>query len=94
MEHTRLLLQTFLEVTVPLAIADLARQGGPQRWHYEQARAFGATLGEQGDQILFRGPETGALVGRLAQALAVLSFVPGGVHFLDRHWQGHAEDAP
>src|SRR6266850_6886520 len=51
-----------LAVAVPLALQDLAAQGGPTRRHWEAAQAWRAVLASKGDQILFRGKETATLV--------------------------------
>jgi len=81
-----------LAVAVPLALQDLAAQGGPTRRHWEAAQAWRAVLASKGDQILFRGKETATLVAQLARVLAVLAYVPGGVRFGPHHWA--AEEGP
>jgi len=75
------LLSAHLSLTVPLAIGDLQARGGPTKTDLEFAAAFGATLAHKGDVLLYRGKrgEAADLVSRLARALAVLAFQPGGV---------------
>lgn len=87
MPETNHPLYAFLECTVPLAIADIERRGGPDNADWEQARAFADTLGEQGDQLLYRDQATARLASQLARALAVLAFVPGGVTVGPLRWE-------
>jgi hypothetical protein len=50
-------------------------------------------LAEKGDVLLFGSKQKGQaadLFNRLARAIAVLSFCPGGVHLFGRHWQAPA----
>ncbi len=75
------LLDIHLACCVPLAIDDLQRRGGPLESDFQDARDFASELGSKGDQILYRGPETKALVSRLARSLATLAFCPGGARF-------------
>ena len=68
---------------VPLRIADLRRHGGPADEDFLRASAICTALGEHGDALLFpsakRG-ETAKMFNDFSQALAVMAFVPGGVH--------------
>lgn len=80
------LLGMHLEVTVPMAIQDLTARGGPSESDFEAARKFAGDLGGKGDQILYRGPETAALVAALARHMAVLAWVPGGIEFCGVRW--------
>jgi hypothetical protein len=80
--NTQDLLRVSLSAAVPLRIIDLYEQGGPDVTAIEEARAFGKQLAAKGDLLLYRSRregETAALFNGLAQALAVLSFLPGGV---------------
>jgi hypothetical protein len=84
-------LPAFLEMAVPLEILRLRQEGGPTDADLERARTLVQPLLERGDVLLFgRGKpgEAGALAGRLANAIAVLSFAPGGVRVFGQHWIG------
>ena len=85
---TDALLRTALAAAVPLWIHDL--QGTP--WDVLQARApvCAQVIAEHGDDILYASRVKGATAkafNALAEALAVLSFVPGGVTFLGLHFE-------
>jgi len=82
-------LTTMLGVAVPLIIADLAAGGGPTDADLEAARAFGPDLAARGDVLLYGGKpgEAGELANRLAHAVAVLAFCPGGVTVFGEHWE-------
>jgi hypothetical protein len=84
-------LYDWLALAVPLALGELAAQGGPTRRHWEAAQRWGVTLAEKGDQILYRDKETAALASTLARTLAVLAYAPGGVRFGPHHWEADAE---
>lgn len=87
------LLRMHLEFTVPMCLAEYQAQGGPTIRDYERARAFGIRLAAEGDQLLYRGkPGVAAtLVAQLADALAILSYCPGGVTFLGTKWESQIE---
>lgn len=75
-------LPDFLALVVPFKIIELKRRGGPSDEELEQAREFAATLGEKGDILLYRSErkgETELLFNQLARAIAVGSFLPGGI---------------
>lgn len=83
--HTEALLSTNLSAAVPLWVLTFYELGGPDAAAIEQARAFGHTLAEKGDRLLYRSTkegETAELFNGLAKSLAVLSFLPGGVPFV------------
>ncbi len=87
-----------LALAVNLKILDLQRKGGPTSQQFEQAKAFGDTLAHKGDNILYRSPkrgETADLFNQLTAAIAICSFLPGGVKVLDRHFTGevHGNDS-
>jgi hypothetical protein len=83
------LLGGMLEVAVPLRIAEIERAGGPSEQDLAEARSFAPTLGEKGDVLQFGGRkgEAADLFNRLARALAVLAFCPGGVTFLGTRYE-------
>ena len=89
------LLAISLSAAVPLRIMELQRQGGPTEMDWRNAADFGQILAEKGDVLQFgygkRKPQAGEpsvadLFNRLAQALAVLAFIPGGVRVFGMHF--------
>ena len=81
-----------LSAAVPLHIMDLKARGGPTGTDYEEARAFGSVLAEQGDRLLFRATkkkdegQAASLFNRLARSLAVMAWLPGGSRFGELRW--------
>lgn len=57
----------------------------------EQRRTIAAEcaqiVGEKGDVLQFGGEGCAEAFNALAKGLALLSFSPGGVRFLGRHWR-------
>lgn len=93
---TPLLVET-LAVAVPRVLRQIQAQGGPTAWDMSQAREIGALLGAHGDVLLFGSPtqgEAAQLFTRLAHAVAVLAWMPGGVTILGHHWESPQEEPP
>lgn len=85
-----LLLRLTIGVAVPLLIADLKRIGGPTEYNMEQVRSYSHILGAEGDTILYKSNKKGQTARNtniLCEALAVLSFCPGGVTFAGLHFE-------
>lgn len=81
------LLGLSLDVAVPVAQEELGRMS----WAEVERVAAEAVdvVASKGDLILYRSTrpgETSAAFVALARGLAALSFAPGGVSFLGRHW--------
>ncbi|GHO76476.1 hypothetical protein KSD_42470 [Ktedonobacter sp. SOSP1-85] len=78
-----------LSAAVPLRVLALYERQGPDEKDLEAARQAGTLLASKGDRLLFgsqgRG-ETAKLFNHVAQALAVLSFAPGGVTCFGQHF--------
>lgn len=92
-EVTRHTLPIALAAAVPLWIYELQARGGPGLDDWDEAREFSQVLAEKGDKLLFRSEkegETAELFNRLAKALAVLAFAPGGVRAFGEHWEAKA----
>ncbi len=90
------LLRDTLAASVPFAMLDLERRGGPNDADYEEARAFGVTIATEGADILFRSRKRGVtarLMTQLIRALAVLAFSPGGVTVAGLHFDAGRADA-
>lgn len=85
-------LATTLELAVPLALWRLADRGGPSDDDWAQARDFAQVLAEHGDALLYQVTKgaypTRRLFVGLVHTLAVLAYVPGGVTFAGRRWDG------
>lgn len=88
-------MQTALEAAVPLWVMRLRSE----TWETLQKRCKECSqiVAEKGDIILFKSAkkgETAAAFNALAEGLAILSFCPGGVKFLDIHFENiHQETA-
>jgi hypothetical protein len=84
------LLALALAAAVPLRIAEYERGLGPQDWDRRRAKGFADVLAEKGDVLQYGGKkgEAAALFNRLADALAVMAFQPGGVRFCGTRYEG------
>lgn len=90
------LLRLTLATGVPIAMFDLALQGGPLEGDWARARAFALPLAAHGDDILFRSKRPGVtadLVAQLIRAVAVLAYAPGGVTTFGLHFDAGQPDA-
>ncbi len=82
---THTLLTMHLQVSVPLLI--IAFASGDRELNFNRPD-LAQTLAEHGDAILYRIPgKTAPAVNALSEALATMAFVPGGVRFLDLHFE-------
>jgi hypothetical protein len=91
-EGDTLLLAT-LQVGVPLRIADLKKNGAPDREEIDRVSIAWREHWEH-ELLLYKEPgrkgETKKLCALLIDTLAVLAFQPGGVRFTDEHWEAMA----
>ena len=81
-----------LEAAVPLHILQLQSKGGPSEADYAQMDEIGTLLGSKGDVLLFGSKQKGEaahIFNRIAYAIAVLSFCPGGVRAFNAHYDGN-----
>jgi hypothetical protein len=82
------LIRLTLETGVPFAIHDLQKQGGPDEWHFGEARAFAWDMGAHGDALLYRMKgETARMMDRLIECIAILAFLPGGITTFGLHFE-------
>lgn len=84
---TRVLLEGSLAASVPAWIEVLKDFELP--WILARAQVLAGRLAERGDIILFRSKKKGATADALnvlAEGLACLAFMPGGVRFLGMHF--------
>jgi hypothetical protein len=83
------LLPTALSAAVPLWINDLFQRGGLTLEDWQRLADLGQLLAAHGDALLFHSPkegETAQVFNALAEALALLAFLPGGVSFAGQHF--------
>ena len=91
------LLAISLSAAVPLWAMKMKARGGPTEEEQKRAGETGQLLAERGDRLLFRSRvpgETAELFNRTAEAIAVLSFCPGGVTLFGSHWETKLEEEP
>src|SRR5437879_5674399 len=82
-----------LSAAVPLRVLALYERQGPDENDLEAAHQVGTLLASKGDRLLFRSEvpgETADIFNQVAQALAVLSFAPGGVPCFGQHFDAEA----
>jgi hypothetical protein len=85
-------LPLFLQAMVPLLIAELTEAGGATDADLARVRGYVDDFNVDGDALLFRRKgKTGEMAGKLADALAVLAFQPGGVEFAGLHFEAQGE---
>jgi hypothetical protein len=88
LELKQALLKTSLQAAVPLWVATV-RGYSPDQYRERCQRAVNLIAGK-GDLILYRSKKTGGsseAFNALAEALAILSFAPGGVKLLGLHFE-------
>lgn len=88
-----------LGASVPFLIHDLVERGGPSSWEWSETKEYADVLAYQGDGLMFGGKkgEAATLFNRLAKAVAVLAFMPGGISMFGTHYEAHlraASDPP
>jgi hypothetical protein len=84
------LLPISLSAAVPLWVHGVYQRGGPLPEDWLRLSQIGHRLAEHGDLLLFGGSrpgETAELFNQLAEALAILSFLPAGVSFGHLHFE-------
>lgn len=86
LEHSQLAIA--LSASVPLCVAEFQQR--PWRELDAQRSEWVQMIAEHGDHILYRSKREGdsaKAFSALVQAIAFLSFAPGGVKLLGTHWQ-------
>ena len=81
-------LTTSLQVAVPLWQAQLKTV--PMDQLLVKVREAGQLIAENGDKLLYGSKvkgETATLFNKTAEAVAVLSFLPGGITLFGQHWE-------
>ncbi len=83
------LIQTHLQAHVPLEIARIEQRGGITEADVERARGYALDISAHGDALLFQTKgQSGQIMTKLAEGLAVLSYCPGGVTAFGLHFDG------
>lgn len=88
------LLKVHLQAAVPIRIAETKGMTFEERREHAQIAA--SIIAESGDNILFRSRKQGEsarAVNALVNALALLSYQPGGVTFMGLHFETLPADA-
>ena len=83
-------LGTALSVAVPLRIDEWKRKGGPAQADFEEIQDNCLEkLMERGDILLYGGGNKGEcanIFNQVANAIAIMSFLPGGIKIFGRMW--------
>lgn len=80
-------LMGMLEVAVPFWVVRWRERGPQSNWR-ERAQELSQVVAEKGDVLQYRSKkgESANAFNALAEAVALLSFVPGGVRFNGLRW--------
>jgi hypothetical protein len=70
---------SYLLTAVPLQMMALAAKGGPDDADRAAMAGYSRMLAEHGDDLLFGGKYGGGAAADLARAVALLSYLPGGI---------------
>lgn len=80
----------FLDTSVPIRVLALQEQGGPIQEDFKRIQGHDQLLGERGNFLWMKSKkkgETAKVANAVADAIAVLSFVPGGITLFGQHWE-------
>jgi hypothetical protein len=86
------LLTISLSAAVPLRIMKLIRDGGPSEADFERIKSYQEDLTTRGSDLYFRNTKNNATATRfnqVADAIAVMSFLPGGITTFGMHFDGN-----
>lgn len=89
------LLNLAIQASVTLYIEEIKRYGYIPDSLLTECREVGQELASNGDNLLYASRPTGKtakLFNRVARALAVLGFQPGGVNFLGCKWESKFDE--
>jgi hypothetical protein len=93
-ERSANLLSTSLSVAVPLRIHDMLQNGGPSDRDLARVRSYQSDLMERGADLFFlKAGATAERFNQVADALAVLSFSPGGITLFGQHYDSREVQA-
>jgi hypothetical protein len=92
-----LLAQT-LALAVPLIMSEISQRGGPTAEDYARVTSYVDDLTCHGDDLLYANRKPGETAHRfqqVAEAVAVLSFCPGGITVFGLHFEaGSSPEKP
>ena len=83
-------LEAFLDLSVHLRVLTLKEKGGPKKADLNRIKSYLTLLGEKGNFLWTKSPkkgDTAKVSNAVADAIAVLSFLPGGLDVFGRHWE-------
>lgn len=81
-------LRTFTLTWVPLIIEEYKRKGGPTQDDFIKAKSYAQEIAEHGDALVFKVKgKTGQMANIWLDAIAILSFLPGGVTIFEHHFE-------
>lgn len=93
MSDTYHILPDFVAFAVPLRIWDYKAKGGPAQTDFDRCQEYSSQLGAHGDALLFHVKgQTAAMMDILLDAIAILSFVPGGITIFGCHFEEVIDD--
>lgn len=85
------LCRTMLQVSVPWRILQFQERGGVTAEDFARVATYNDILaGEEGVYLLFRSPKPGVtarMFNLVSDAIAVLSYAPGGITIFDDHYE-------
>ena len=79
-----------MDLSVHLRVIELKEKGGPHKADLNRIKSYLTLLGEKGNFLWTKSPrkgETAKVSNAVADAIAVLSFLPGGLDVFGRHWE-------
>lgn len=88
------LITLFLDTAVPLRVLAIQEQGGPTQEDFKRIQGHTHLLGERGNFLWMKSKkkgETAKIANAVADAIAVLSFAPGGIDLFNRHWKSKVD---
>ena len=92
MESSKLsLLQATLSVAVPMRIAELRHKPLAEILDPEALSTIQASLAEAREEVLFGGKAGASGFNAVADAVARLAFLPGGIEVFGMHFAARAE---
>lgn len=107
-DSSYILMSDFLQAFLPFKILDLRGRGGPSELetedalkrcsemleppHPDDAKKYRLVAWQGGAELICKLPTSGMAMGVLMRALAVLSFLPGGIEFCGVRYFGREED--
>jgi hypothetical protein len=93
-ETAFMMMPLFVETLVPLRIHDIKKIGGISQEHLDYAAQYGDMLAGPPCEDLMYKPDrkkdrgnSKEMINRLTRVLAIMAFLPGGVTFMNLHFE-------